>query len=162
MAGPGVKGRHRRLVAIPPGLEKHCRSPAFRRFLARGRAGGWEERLGRLSLAEQDERMPPPLSGFGLVSHIGETKHRIPKSKRRQVKQRGDTTLPFKRKSGTIRKWQASTTLISSLDSASVPVLTGCAPKWSRLRRSLAHGSDADEIHRQFPLTLGQLTAFGI
>ena len=44
-----------------------------------------------------------------------------------------------------------------SLDSASVPVLTGTRIKVVEIALDhLAHGSDAEEIHRQFPfLTLG-------
>ena len=46
-----------------------------------------------------------------------------------------------------------------SLDSASVPVLTGTRIKVVEIVLDhLAHGSDAEEIHRQFPfLTLGQI-----
>lgn len=46
-----------------------------------------------------------------------------------------------------------------SLDSASVPVLTGTRIKVVEIALDhLAHGSDAEEIHRQFPfLTLGQI-----
>ena len=46
-----------------------------------------------------------------------------------------------------------------SLDSTSVPVLTGTRIKVVEIALDhLAHGSDADEIRRQFPfLTLGQI-----
>jgi uncharacterized protein (DUF433 family) len=46
-----------------------------------------------------------------------------------------------------------------SLDSASVPVLTGTQTKVVEVVLDhLAHGSDAEEIQRQFPtLTLGQI-----
>ena len=46
-----------------------------------------------------------------------------------------------------------------SLDSASVPVLTGTRIKVVEIALDhLAHGADAEEIHRQFPfLTLGQI-----
>ena len=46
-----------------------------------------------------------------------------------------------------------------SFDSASVPVLTGTRIKVVEIALDhLAHGSDAEEIHRQFPfLTLGQI-----
>jgi uncharacterized protein (DUF433 family) len=46
-----------------------------------------------------------------------------------------------------------------SLDSASVPVLTGTRTKVVEIVLDhLAHGSDAEEIQRQFPhLTLGQI-----
>ena len=46
-----------------------------------------------------------------------------------------------------------------SLDSANVPVLTGTRIKVVEIVLDhLAHGSDADEIQRQFPhLTLGQI-----
>jgi uncharacterized protein (DUF433 family) len=46
-----------------------------------------------------------------------------------------------------------------SLDSASVPVLTGTPIKVIEIVLDhLAHGSDAEEIQRQFPLlTLGQI-----
>ena len=46
-----------------------------------------------------------------------------------------------------------------SLDSTNVPVLTGTRIKVVEIVLDhLAHGSDAEEIHRQFPfLTLGQI-----
>jgi uncharacterized protein (DUF433 family) len=45
------------------------------------------------------------------------------------------------------------------LDSASVPVLTGTRIKVVEIALDhLAHGADAEELHRQFPfLTLGQI-----